>query len=69
MNITQETNNMGIFIHFRSDTQEEIEEKERWNTYKKIFTSDIYKRIYDAKILDKDSMRALYELLREDLKS
>lgn len=58
---------MGIFIHFEPDTEEELEYKEQYNKYKKLVTSNIYKRIYDSKKLEAKEMRIIYDLLKEDL--
>jgi len=67
MNITQETNNMGIFVHFEPDIEEDIRDKQDRSKWKKIITSEIYKRLYDSKKFDRINMREIYDLLKEDL--
>ena len=67
MNITQETNQMGIFIKFESDTDEDIQYNKEREYWKKKITCEIYKKLYDSKEFDRVNMKKIYDLLKDNM--
>lgn len=65
MNITQEFNTLKT--PFKYKESEDTERIKNLEIQKRIITSEIYKKLYDSGQFDKENIRKIYDLLKDNL--
>jgi len=65
MNITQEFNTLKTPFKYKEN--EDTERIKNLEIQKRIITSEIYKKLYDSGQFDKENIRKIYDLLKDNL--